>query len=182
MMGDLSSPRGPFRLYTKESSTLPFQDYGILMDLAKGAKSVLEFGPGISTLAFIEAGVPRIVTCEHDEEWFEKAKTDFKDYPQVQVIRYSDVAPVALLETEGEFELAFVDSPKGYRKARKILPGQEDCSRLNTCLAALRRAPIVYLHDAHRPLERGSLGRLNAMGHKHEFLPARNGLARIVRK
>jgi hypothetical protein len=40
---------------------------------------------------------------------------------------------------------------------------------------------VVYLHDATRPLERGTLGRLNAMGYKHEFLDSPFGLARITK-
>jgi hypothetical protein len=69
-------------------------------------------------------------------------------------------------------------------------PGQEDCSRLNTCLAALKLAPVVLLHDAIRPLERATLGRLELAGHKVEWVAApmkwkqlddSYGLARIIR-
>ena len=182
-----------FALYKVETPTLPFMDYGAIIEEVKriGAKTALEFGPGYSTLALIESGLDRIVTCEHDEEWFGKAKERFEEYPRVSVKRYEDVAPTAQLAgvvTDETFDLCFVDSPKGYNAqpgmppgGRTIHPGQEDCSRLNTCLAALDRAPIVLLHDATRPLERATLGRLNAMGHKITFIPCRNGMARIER-
>lgn len=178
-----------FELYKVQQNTFPFEDYGILMKEVKGAKSALEFGPGISTLALIEAGLERIVTLEHDDEWFAAAVERFKDYPQVQVKRYWDEPEARGEIDEGDtFDLAFVDSPKGFhlplpgiRGVRKRHPGQEDCSRFNTCLLALKHAPVVYLHDAKRPLERGTLGRLNAMGHTHEFLPTKAGMARIRR-
>lgn len=179
-----------FKLYTAQQHTFPFADYGLLMELAKDAKSVLEFGPGISTLALIEAGVGKIVTLEHDPEWFDVAVAKFKEYPQVTVGHYADEVPVTADKiADQEFDLAFVDSPKGFihpvpgiKGVRKRHAGYEDCSRFNTCAFALERAPVVYLHDAKRPLERGTLGRLNAMGHKFELMPGRAGMARIWRK
>jgi hypothetical protein len=183
-----------FELYKEEQGSFTFQDYALLMELAKGAKAVLEFGPGISTLALIEAGVPRIVSLESDPEWMEVQKEKFKDYPQVTVAKYSDTVPVYADEAafEGDFDLAFVDAPSGMpsnwdrlpsgRKPRVRHPGMEDCSRLNTCLFALDIAPIVYLHDAYRPTERATLGRLSGLGHKITFLlEAKYGMARIER-
>jgi hypothetical protein len=172
--------------------TLPREDYEILLREATGTKSVLEFGPGFSTYAFIEAGVPRILCCEYLDKWFEFAKVRFKDYPQVEIRRFLDEAPVATFEVRPGvfkadslecFDLAFVDSPKGYAGARTIHPDQIDCSRLNTCLLALMHSPVVLLHDAYRPLERGTLGRLSAAGHKVTFYnkASRGGLARIER-
>lgn len=177
-----------FKLYQNEVGTFRFADYAILMREAHGKQSVLEFGPGYSTFALIEAGVPKIVTLEHDPEWFDISVERFKDYPQVEIRRYQD-EPVVLADVEEDFDFAFVDSPKGFkdpipgiRGVRKRHPGMLDCSRLNTCLFALERAPIVYLHDAYRPCERGSLGRLAAMGHPYEFLQgSQAGFARITR-
>lgn len=171
-----------FKLYEKETGTLPFADYALIMQEAKGKENVLEIGPGYSTLALIEAGCKRIVTCEHDAAWFDIAKERFKDYPHVEVRQYRDTAPIAEADVSGEFDLALVDSPKGYMGARVAHVGQEDCSRLNTCLLALQHAPVVLLHDATRPLERSTLGRLSGMGHRVTIFPgARNGLARIER-
>jgi hypothetical protein len=163
--------------------TLPREDYAILLREATGKQSVLEFGPGFSTFAFIEAGVPRILCCEYLDKWLEIGKERFKDYPQVEIIRYLD-EPEAMADIGGEqFELALVDSPKGYAGARTAHPGQEDCSRLNTCLLALKHSPVVLLHDAYRPLERGTLGRLRTMKHKTTFYPdsGKSGMARIDR-
>ena len=171
------------RLFDRRGAlTLPEEDYDRLLAEAKGKFSVLEFGPGFSTFAFIEAGVSRIVCCEYLDKWLEIAKERFKDYPQVEIIPFAN-EPVAKANIEGEFDLALVDSPKGYVGARVAHKGQEDCSRLNTCLLALKHAPVVLLHDAYRPLERATLGRLNAQGHKIEMLPTKgkHGFARITR-
>jgi hypothetical protein len=178
-----------FKLYTEEKPTFFFSDYALLMQQVKdlGAKTCLEFGPGISTAALIEAGLERIVTLEHDPKWFDANVERFKDYPQVTVGQYldepvvSERAELANKIADQDFDMAFVDSPKGYVGGRKRHPGQDDCSRLNTCLFALNRAPVVFLHDSQRSLERGTLGRLNAMGHKVTQLPSRVGMARIIR-
>jgi hypothetical protein len=185
-----SNAVSPFKLYKTDYMTFRFADYGILLKEATGKKRVLEFGPGCSTWALIEAGVPEIVTCEYQDDWREKAKEQFKDYPQVKVVKFWD-EPEARAEIEGEFDLAFVDSPKGYKHIPGITPpggrvahkGQEDCSRLNTCLLALKHSPLVLLHDAARALERGTLGRLSGLGHKVSFFEgaSKAGLARIER-
>ena len=180
-------------LWTPNQRTLTKTDHTLLVGIAGKAKSVVEFGPGYSTFAFIEAGVPEIVGLEHDPKWHEAQVERFKEYPSVTVDWYWNEAPVARVPDwvrDHEFDVAFVDSPKGYAGARIAHPGQEDCSRLNTCLAALELAPVVYLHDAIRPLERCSLARLAMLGHKVEWVAAPEtweqqdnsyGLARIIR-
>lgn len=180
-----------FKLYPgEEKLTLRYTDYAAIMEQASDAKRVLEIGPGISTFALLEAGVEEIVTLEHDPTWYDKAVEDFKEYPQVKVGRYQDL-PVATcdLAPDEQFDLALVDSPKGFTKpvlnvegVRVAHPGMEDCSRLNTCILALKHAPVVLLHDAYRPLERATVGRLSAMGHDCWFVGnSRCGIARIIR-
>lgn len=172
-------------LYDRRGAlTLPLEDYNILLREAKGKKSVLEFGPGFSTFAFIEAGVERILCCEYLDQWIEHGKERFKDYPQVEIIRFLNEPEAKADIGDEQFELALVDSPKGYKQARVVHPGQEDCSRLNTCLLALKHAPVVLLHDAARPLERGTLGRLSQLGHKIRFYTdaSQGGMARIERR
>jgi predicted O-methyltransferase YrrM len=90
--------------------TLPAEDYAILLREGAGKKSVLEFGPGFSTYAFIEAEIPRILCCEYLDKYYDFAKERFKDFPQVEIVRFWD-EPEARAEIEGEFELALVDSP-----------------------------------------------------------------------
>lgn len=172
------------KLYQK-SRTLPPEDYQAFMAEVEriGAKKVLEIGPGYSTFAFIEAGCDPIVCLEHDPKWHEVSIDRFKDYPQVKVRKYwNEPEARAELEPNEQFDLALVDSPKGYKAARVVHPGQEDCSRYNTLELALKHAPIVLLHDATRPLERGSLGRIQSQGHKVTMISSNGyGIARVER-
>ncbi len=181
-------------LWIKNQKTLTKTDHCHLINIARGASRVVEFGPGYSTLAFIEAGVNEIIGLEHDSKWNEVQVDRFKDYPQVTIDWYYNEAPKARVPDfyKGvDFDFAFVDSPKGYAAARVLHPGQEDCSRLNTCLAALDLTSVVYLHDAQRPLERATLSRLEVAGHRVEFvsypeigakkLDDTYGIARITR-
>jgi len=173
-----------FDLYKNERRTFPYEDYGQLIDEVQvsGAKTAIEFGPGISTLALIESGLEEIVTCEHDQNWIDCYQRQYAKHKQVKFYKFKNEPEVVILDLDPDkqFDFGFVDTPKGYAAARVPLKGQEDCSRLNTCMAALERAPIVLLHDAYRPLERATLGRLNAMGYKITMLPPR--MAKIERQ
>jgi predicted O-methyltransferase YrrM len=166
------------------ASTHHSADVKLLTEAVKDAKSLLEFGPGNTTEIFIKAGVPRIASCEYIEKWFEVAKDRFADVPSVEVLFFTDTVPVEVsgLDMSETFDVGFVDAPKGYAAARKAHKGYEDCSRFNTALFALERCKVVYLHDATRPLERGTLARLRLMGYDYEFLPSPFGLARITKR
>lgn len=144
------------------------------------AKSILEFGPGDSTEFFSSLGL-QITTIEHSEKWYEVAKERFKDYPNVRVLKGEDEMPFLCPDLGDEkFDLAFVDAPQGFFPARKVHKGYEDCSRFNTALFALQYAPVVLLHDVSRPLERGTLNRLNRMGYKVQTIQVPYGMARIT--
>jgi hypothetical protein len=146
-----------------------------------GAKSILEFGPGASTELFAGLGL-QVTTIEHMQRWYEVAKEQFKDRPNVRVLKGEDEMPFRVegMGSYEKFDLAFVDAPQGYEPLRKVHPGYEDCSRLNTTLLALQHAPVVLLHDVVRPLERGTLNRLNRMGYKVQFIKVPYGMARIT--
>jgi hypothetical protein len=148
-----------------------------------GAKSVLEFGPGDSTQAFLDMGIEKVVTCEYIDKWLKVAQDRFKKDKRVRVLKFTDEVPVVVegLDPDERFDIAFVDAPKGFPPVRKVHPGIEDCSRLNTVLFALSRCPVVLLHDALRPLERATLGRVWATGMVDiALLPNRLGMARIT--
>jgi hypothetical protein len=146
-----------------------------------GAKSILEFGPGASTEFFLGLGL-QVTTIEHMQRWYEVAKEQFKDRPNVRVLKGEDEMPFRVegMGSYERFDLAFVDAPQGYEPLRKAHPGYEDCSRFNTTLLALQHAPVVLLHDVVRPLERGTLNRLNRMGYKVQFIKVPYGMARIT--
>lgn len=176
-----------FALYSEERRIFSFDDYGALLEECRrlGARSALEFGPGVSTLALIEAGLDRIDTCEYQDRWLTLAAEAFRLHPQVTARRYVNDPAV---EVEGlpegqRFDVAFVDSPLGLPSRNALeLPGQEGCNRLNTALFALARAPVVLLHDARRPGESGTLARLAAAGHGVTMIETRKGIARIERR
>jgi hypothetical protein len=165
------------------AATFHPRDQQLLFEATKDAESVLEFGPGNTTDIFTKAGVKKIVTCEYIDKWLDVAIQRFADEPHIHVLRFWDTMPVTVdgLGDDETFDVGFVDAPKGFAPARFVHPGYGDCSRFNTTLFALERCKVVYLHDATRPLERGTLGRLNAMGYKHEFLDSPFGLARITK-
>ena len=167
----------------RRSVSLPTSDHQLLLNAAKGAKSILEFGPGTSTRLFLTTDVERIVSCEYIDKWLKVAKEQFADEPRVEILKFTDTFPVVVEGLGDEkFDMAFVDAPKGWPIENRFKHvGYEECSRLNTVLFALERAPVVYLHDAYRPLERGTLGRLHRMGYQAEFIkPTKIGLARIT--
>jgi hypothetical protein len=148
---------------------------------AIGAKTILEFGPGASTEVFAGFGL-LVTTVEHQQKWYEVAKERFKDRPNVRVLKGEDEIPfrVPELDDSEKFDMAFVDAPQGYYPKRKIHKGYEDCSRFNSTLFALERAPVVFLHDAIRPLERGTLCRLTRMGYQVETIKVPFGMAKIT--
>jgi len=171
--------------HRRKGSALHTGDDQLLIAAAKGAKSILEFGPGDSTQLFLDAGVERIVSCEYIDKWCKAAVERFKGEPRVVITTFTDTIPVVVDGiTDEQFDVAFVDAPKGWPlQNRHKHEGFEDCSRFNTCLFALQHAPIVYLHDAYRPLERGSLGRLSRLGYTYEFIDGTKlGLARITKR
>jgi len=145
-------------------------------------KSLLEFGPGYSTHAFLCAGVERIVSCEHDPNWLATARGLFATEKRVTILPYTNT-PVVAVNLEGQtFDAAFVDSPEGSAKARVVHRGQEDLSRYNTLRAALIHAPLAFLHDARRPLEQAALARLVAEGvAEWDMFATTKGIARLRR-
>lgn len=150
-----------------------------------GAKTVLEFGPGATTQAMLDAGVERIVTCEHIDKWLDVARERFANDDRVNVLKYYDDMPCVvegLADTE-RFDLGLVDSPKGFNPVRKVHPEAPDCSRLNTLVYAVNHCKVVLLHDATRPLERASLFRLYRSGAVDiEFIMSQIPMARITKR
>lgn len=161
-------PRGDRQILRQEAERL-------------GARRVLEFGPGHSTGAFLDAGC-RVVTLEHDAYWFEKARHRFRDEARVEIGAYANrplvSVPNGALGGKG-FDLAFVDSPVGVTRPGYVAhPGQRRLSRYNTMQFALRVAPVVLLHDAQRSGERNTLKKLARRGYRVERVGKR--IARIL--
>lgn len=175
-----------FRLYKREHSVFAFEDYAVLLKEVRriNADRVLEFGPGNSTLAWIEADCDEIISLEHNEIWLARAKEKLAGYLNVHLFRYRNAPEIKVAELNGKtFDLAFVDSPQGIDLKNAVrFPGQENCSRLNTLLFALSRAPVVLLHDTKRPGEQATLDRIRNCGtYNVEMIDTTKGMARITR-
>ncbi len=161
------------------TGVLSAADYDVLLAEAIYAGSVLEFGPGESTRAFIEAGCKRIATCEYQDVWADRARQWTREFPQVELHAYANTPTISIPSLDAEqFDLAFVDSPLGTSDRQK-LKGQEECSRLNTTLYALTHAKIVLLHDARRPGEQNTLNRIRKMCFTVEMIDTERGIAKI---
>lgn len=105
----------PFRLFPAETHFWSFGDYAAVLDVMAKTRpaSVLEFGPGSSTLALIEGGAARIDACEDDPAWF----TVYRDrlerrYPAVRLRPYRWQPELRILGVDGErYDLALIDGP-----------------------------------------------------------------------
>jgi len=105
-----------FKLYRVEKSVFTFDDYGALLKEAEriGARKVLEFGPGNSTLAWVEEGCTEITTLEHQRQWLQVARQKLGHYRNVNIMAYQNKPVIEIPELNGKhFDLIFVDSPVG---------------------------------------------------------------------
>jgi predicted O-methyltransferase YrrM len=119
-------------------------------------KSVLEFGPGTSTLCFLACGCD-VDTCECKESYFHQYKNEFRGNTKINVHVYDDVDNVSVPSLEKDrYDMAFIDGPVG--RAR--------LSRLNTLLFSASKTDIIMLHDAARKGELESIDEMRKLGWK----------------
>jgi hypothetical protein len=107
-----------FALYPEERHWWSFNDYGHVLDTVRalGAKRILEFGPGSSTLALIEGGATHIDTCEDQADWAEVYEDRLQGkYPSiVHVRRFVNADPLSIPAIDDErYDLALIDGPLG---------------------------------------------------------------------
>lgn len=154
----------------RDGKDVPFTDWSVteaewhwLFELVKLEKvtRVLEFGPGASTWAFLEAGC-EVVTVEQDGEWWKWWR---EKLPCVVLPRF---------EPRGMFELGFVDGPPGH-EARY--------SRLDACLTAAECCKMIALHDTGREGEMRTLRVLERLGWQvAEEMAEGKGLTLLTRR
>lgn len=173
-----------FRLYRDERSVFGFDDYGALISEVKrlDANRVLEFGPGLSTLALVEAGCGDIITLEYQARWRTAAKNRLWQHKTVKILPYENSPEISIPDLEkSRFDMIFVDSPIGTDLPTATrFRGQENCSRFNTVSWSLRHAPVVLLHDAKRPGEERTLARIIGKVSHIEIINTAKGIARIT--
>lgn len=119
---------GPFKLYPVEARWWSFNDYAavLLAMAATGAKRVLEFGPGSSTLALIEGGAESIDTCEDSPDWAkvyeERLERRYPDVVKLHRYVWPEGAPLCIPALAGRlYDLALIDGPLGTERRPDVL-------------------------------------------------------------
>jgi predicted O-methyltransferase YrrM len=128
-----------FRLFTEDRQWWTAADYRSLLTVCRrlAPKRVLEFGPGGSTLAMIEAGVPHIDSCEDDPVYLDRAHELLDAHPAVTLHLYQHSERLSIPELDGQrYDFGFVDGPRN------------TALRLASIDYALARCTVVYCHDA----------------------------------
>lgn len=152
-----------FALYPDEQPWWSFQDYQFVLDLAHGPQRVLEFGPGSSTLALVEAGATWIDTCEDDPEWAALYEQRLGErFPgTVHVRRYEWNETFYVRGVDPFFyDLGLVDGPRDItRRPAVIRYSLERCRRVIVPLEehderpCLRPVVTALAREAVRPLQ-----------------------------
>ncbi len=109
----------PFKLMKESAHWWSLQDYGAVLGAMAAIRpaSVLEFGPGSSTLALIEGGATSIDTCEDAPDWAEVYEERIvKRFPEiVRLHRFEWPAgrAISIPSLEGKkFDLCLIDGPR----------------------------------------------------------------------
>ncbi|HUU03409.1 MAG TPA: hypothetical protein VM425_18385 [Myxococcota bacterium] len=152
------------------------RDYLELVEFIRqeGAKKVLEFGPGATTWAFLEAGCD-VWSLEFGEEYLAKATEAFREHDKVKFFKVELKHDLVVPEIEGQnFDICLVDSPYG-RYYRHF-------SRLNSSIFAMRVCDTILMHDARRKKERLTLKFIEDSGWKVEPLYRRRSNFTVCRR
>lgn len=134
-----------FRLYPEAKPWWSFNDYAVVLSvmLRLSARSVLEFGPGSSTLALIEGGAGQIDCCEDEDQWFDVYRSRLQDCPPgegiVTMHRYT-WGPVVRIDgvDDRRYDLALIDGPRDQVRRASVLAYALD--RCTYVLVALESA------------------------------------------
>jgi hypothetical protein len=131
-----------FSLFPEAQPWCSFADYQMIHDTVRGlgAASVLEFGPGYSTLAIIEGGATTIDICEDSAEWLQVYTERLKYPPFVRPFLYEWKLPLHIPGLHTFYDLAVVDGPHqtplridavrfAMERAKAVLVPTEDAGR-----------------------------------------------------
>lgn len=106
-------------------------------------QNILEWGPGKSTEIMLRHGAPKILSIEHDKEYYDKMKERF---PSIELLHLrinshgnADGYVTYPLTTGELYDLVFVD-------------GRHRCDCLRVASLVVKDHGIVVLHDAERPV------------------------------
>jgi hypothetical protein len=136
-----------FRLFPEEQRWWSFADHEQLMRLVEEVqpRSVLEFGPGSSTLSFIEGGAEHITTCENDPAWIAHFNPTLAPH-LISIVPFVLADPITMPMIDGLiYELGFVDGPNGSGNRREAIA------------YAHAHCMVVACHDAHHEIVQSQL-------------------------
>lgn len=106
----------PFQLYPEAQRWWSLQDYGAVIGVMQTLKpiSVLEFGPGSSTLALIEGGATFIDTCEDNPKWAAVYRERLiMKFPWVRMIDYTYQDPLTIPFVDyTAYDFGLIDGPQ----------------------------------------------------------------------
>lgn len=110
----------PFDLYREETSWWSFADHATVLSTVRRLRprTVLEFGPGSSTLALIEGGAERIDCCEDDPVWFLTYCHRLEDvYPRIVRMRpYQWSVDLVIPGLRDTYDFALIDGPQAIER------------------------------------------------------------------
>lgn len=145
-----------FKLYPEERHWWSFNDYGAVLDVMERLKpkTVLEFGPGSSTLALLEGGSEHIDTLEDDSDWADVYRQRLVDkFPgRVALHEYQWADPLRTPVDDRRYELALIDGPHGtphrpavieyclHRCAAVLFPTEDEGRKETSLLRPIARA------------------------------------------
>lgn len=129
--------------------TIDKQEYDWLFDfvLFMGYKKVLEFGPGASTFAFLDAGC-YVDTYECEVSFYEEMCLKLCENPMARVHMYKN-EPLVEIDA-GMYDMAFVDAPAYWYAPTNAT---RSFARRNTLKCASNHANVILLHDSKREPE-----------------------------
>lgn len=151
-----------FRLYPKELHWWSFADYGAVLSVMRRLQpaSVLEFGPGSSTLALIEGGARSIDCCEDNPDWLNVYQERLAQrYDGVRMLPYTWSDPLVVPGAALAYDMALIDGPHGTERRPTVLRyALARCTHVLMCCEDSKgrglRAPIMLIAEqAGRPVE-----------------------------
>lgn len=114
-----------FKLYERGAHWCSEADYGAIVDVVERLRprTVLEFGPGWSTLALIEGGAGQVTTCEDDPHWADVWTRRLGPHAdQVLFIGYNRMEPFVVSALgDQRFDLGLVDGPREKIDRRPVI-------------------------------------------------------------
>ena len=136
---------------------------------SRGLRSVIEFGPGLSTHALHRAGC-MVTSCETNP----RAYSELTPLMPAGVTLHLYKHEPALSGLRAAFDWAFVDGPAG----DMLVDGKSRWHALEWCA---QRCDLIVLHDAKRPGEQRSIAALVDAGWNAERVDTPRGFCLLTR-